>query len=83
MQSPMRQENIYAAKAQLSKLVQAALDGEEVWIARAGEPMVRLVPGKPFRRLGGRGSLQLDPESIDAAFSETVEHDVESLLISS
>jgi hypothetical protein len=30
MRLPMRQANIYAAKAQLSELVQAALDGEEV-----------------------------------------------------
>jgi prevent-host-death family protein len=77
---PMRQVNIYAAKAQLSKLVQAALDGEEVWIARAGKPLVRLVPGKPVRQLGGRGSLALDPASIDAAFSEEVERDVAALL---
>jgi prevent-host-death family protein len=36
--------NIHEAKSQLSKLVERALAGEEVIIARAGKPMVRLVP---------------------------------------
>jgi antitoxin (DNA-binding transcriptional repressor) of toxin-antitoxin stability system len=40
----VRQANLYAAKTQLSELVQAALDGKEVWIARAGKPLMRLVP---------------------------------------
>ncbi|MEA5414073.1 type II toxin-antitoxin system Phd/YefM family antitoxin [Synechococcus sp. BA-132 BA5] len=75
----MRQANLYAAKAQLSELVQAAIDGEEVWIARAGKPLVRLVPGSPSRRLGGRGSLSVDPSSLDAAFSTEVERAVENL----
>lgn len=36
--------NIHEAKSQLSKLVERAMDGEEVIIAKAGTPMVRLVP---------------------------------------
>lgn len=36
--------NIHEAKSQLSKLVDRALKGEEVIIARAGTPVVRLVP---------------------------------------
>jgi prevent-host-death family protein len=36
--------NLHEAKSQLSKLVEQALAGEEVIIARAGKPMVRLVP---------------------------------------
>ena len=36
--------NIHEAKAQLPKLVERALEGEEVIIARAGKPVVRLVP---------------------------------------
>ena len=36
--------NIYAAKAQLSRLVERAAGGEEILIARAGKPMARLVP---------------------------------------
>jgi prevent-host-death family protein len=34
---------IHEAKTQLSKLIQQALDGEEVIIAKAGTPLVRLV----------------------------------------
>jgi len=36
--------NVQEAKAQLSKLVDAAMMGEEVIIAKAGKPCVRLVP---------------------------------------
>jgi prevent-host-death family protein len=36
--------NIHEAKSQLSKLVDRALKGEDVIIARAGTPVVRLVP---------------------------------------
>ncbi len=36
--------NIYEAKTQLSRLLDRALAGEEVVIARAGRPLVRLVP---------------------------------------
>jgi antitoxin (DNA-binding transcriptional repressor) of toxin-antitoxin stability system len=37
------QYNVHAAKSQLSKLIEAALAGEEVIIARGSKPMVRLV----------------------------------------
>jgi prevent-host-death family protein len=36
--------NIHEAKSQLSKLVERALAGEAVIIARADKPVVRLVP---------------------------------------
>ena len=36
--------NVHAAKSQLSRLLDAAVAGEEVIIAKAGKPMVRLVP---------------------------------------
>ncbi len=36
--------NIGQAKAKLSSLVEASLRGEEVILARAGAPQVRLVP---------------------------------------
>lgn len=40
----MQFTNIHEAKTQLSQLIHRALAGEEVIIARAGEPLVRLVP---------------------------------------
>jgi len=36
--------NMYQAKTQLSALVDSALSGNDVVIARAGKPLVRLVP---------------------------------------
>ena len=44
--------NLHAAKTHLSRLVDEAAAGEDVVIAKAGKPMVRLVPvaGSPGRR---------------------------------
>lgn len=39
--------NIHGAKAKLSELIKRALAGEDVVIAKAGEPMVRLTPVQP------------------------------------
>jgi len=36
--------NTYQAKTQLSKLIEAAIQGEEIIISKAGKPLVRLVP---------------------------------------
>ena len=36
--------NMYEAKTHLSKLVQKVLSGEDVILAKAGKPLVRLVP---------------------------------------
>jgi prevent-host-death family protein len=48
----MKTVNLHAAKTQLSRLVDEAAAGEEVVIAKAGKPMVRLVPVRPHRRTG-------------------------------
>lgn len=40
----MPQVTIHAAKTHLSRLIEAALQGEEVVIANGDRPMVRLVP---------------------------------------
>ncbi len=51
----MKTTNIHQAKTHLSRLIDAALTGEEVVIARAGTPVVRLVPvesRKTPRKLG-------------------------------
>jgi prevent-host-death family protein len=42
--------NVADAKAQLSRLLDAALAGEDVVVSRAGTPLVRLVPVHPPRR---------------------------------
>jgi len=42
--------NIHEAKSNLSKLIERARAGDEVIIAKAGTPMVRLVPVEPPRK---------------------------------
>ena len=39
--------NVHSAKTNLSKLLERAENGEEVIIARAGKPVVRLTPVAP------------------------------------
>lgn len=41
---PAMDVNVHDAKSQLSKLIERAMAGEDVVIARRGKPMVRLVP---------------------------------------
>ena len=51
--------NVYEAKTQLSDLLKRAEAGEDIVIARAGTPVVRLVPvEKRTGRRPGRGSLK-------------------------
>jgi prevent-host-death family protein len=40
----MKTVNLYEAKTHLSGLVEAALHGEEVIVAKNGKPLVRLTP---------------------------------------
>lgn len=46
-QTKPKQVNLYEAKTQLSQLVKEAAAGAEIIIAKAGEPMARLVPLAP------------------------------------
>lgn len=52
------QVNIHHAKTHLSRLVERVERGEEIVIARAGEPVARLVPLSRGVRRHGRGSLR-------------------------
>lgn len=55
--------NVAEAKTTLSQLLDAALAGEEVIVARAGKPLVRLVPLEaPARRQLGFLSLDVPDE---------------------
>ncbi len=68
--------NMHQAKTSLSRLVERALAGEEVVIARNGEPLVRLVPVPKERkpRVPGRskGRIWISPdfELTDAEIDE-------------
>lgn len=46
----MQVVNIHDAKTQLSKLLEQVQSGEDVVIARAGTPIVRLIPYAPSKR---------------------------------
>ncbi len=58
--------NMHEAKSQLSRLAKAAWAGEDVVIAKAGEPYLRLVPyrePKAKRRLGAlEGQIWMAPD---------------------
>lgn len=58
--------NVAEAKAKLSELLDAASAGDEVVIAKAGRPVVRLVPiTEPPRRELGFLSLNIDDSLFD------------------
>lgn len=68
--------NIHEAKTHLSRLVDQAAKGREFVIAKAGKPMVRVVPITPpsaTRKLGflaGHGTVTAD---LKAAFADDIE----------
>ncbi len=80
--------NVAEAKAKLSELIDRALRGEEVWIARNGVEAVQLFAaqsaGRPLPRLGAWADLDIDlnddpcaPEPLDALYSEqSIEDDL-------
>ena len=69
--------NMHQAKTSLSKLVERALAGEEIVIARNGEPLVQLVPiakeHKP--RVPGRwkGQIWIAPDCFDDMSEEELD----------
>ncbi|MHB1358046.1 MAG: type II toxin-antitoxin system Phd/YefM family antitoxin [Rhodocyclaceae bacterium] len=75
----MQQFNIAEAKTHLSELVQKALRGEEIVIARDNKPQVKIVPIKrpTQKRLPGSGKGQIlfiadDFDAIPAGFEDYV-----------
>jgi prevent-host-death family protein len=58
--------NIHEAKTHLSRLIQEAVDGEEIVIARGNEPLVRLVlveSARPERSTGwAKGQVTMAPD---------------------
>jgi len=75
----MQTVNIHEAKTHLSRLIEEVAAGDEVVIAKAGKPVVRIVPfvkPKPPRRLGGlQGKIRMTddfdaplPDDLLAAF---------------
>ena len=62
----MTTHNVADAKAHLSQLLDAALNGEDIIVARAGKPLVRLVPvNAPAARVLGFLDLPSPDERFD------------------
>ena len=65
----MKKVNMHEAKSQLSRLGKLAWAGEEVVIAKAGEPYLRLEPYRERleeRQLGGlEGKIWMSPDFDD------------------
>jgi prevent-host-death family protein len=71
----MRSVNIQEAKTHLSRLLEDAANGEDIVIAKAGRPFVRLVPcsrDDTPRRLGAwAGKVEIAPD-FDRASDEVL-----------
>ena len=74
----MQTVNIHDAKTHLSRLVERAARGESFVIAKAGKPMVKVVPldapvGSERRRIGFlKGQLKV-PDDFDEMGREEIE----------
>jgi prevent-host-death family protein len=71
----MRNVNIHEAKTHFSKLVDTAMHGEEIIIAKAGKPAARLVPLREAARKIQFGLMQGEveiAENFDAPLPESV-----------
>jgi prevent-host-death family protein len=74
----MNTVNIHQAKTQLSKLVDQAAKGKPFIIAKAGKPLVKVVPldtpvGKQVKRLGFLAGQLLIPDDFDTMGSTAIE----------
>jgi prevent-host-death family protein len=73
----VRTINIHQAKTHLSRLVEEAAKGEPFVIAKAGKPLVKVVPvdapaANQMRRLGFLGGRFKIPEDFDRMGSKEI-----------
>ncbi len=71
--------DVAEAKAKLSFLIESALNGEDVVIARDGKPVVRLLPivQAGLREVGFDRGLFVVPDDFDAPLSDEMLADFE------
>ena len=75
----MRTVNIHEAKTHLSRLVARAANGEPFIIAKAGKPLVKVVPldapsGRAAKRFGFlKGQIKV-PDDFDSIGREEIEN---------
>ncbi|MFH1922959.1 MAG: type II toxin-antitoxin system prevent-host-death family antitoxin [Planctomycetota bacterium] len=73
----MAKYNIHQAKTHLSRLIRAALAGEEIVIAKGNRPLVKLVPlpeARPTRRLDGAADVIRVSNDFDAPLEDFQEY---------
>jgi prevent-host-death family protein len=74
----MKTVNIHSAKTHLSRLVEEAAAGEPFLIAKAGKPLVKVVPiemeePRPMRRRGFlAGQIDAPPNDFNSMFAEEI-----------
>jgi prevent-host-death family protein len=73
----MRTVNMHEAKTHLSRLVARAANGEPFIIAKAGKPLVKVVPldappAGSAKRLGFMPGIQV-PDDFDTMFQDEIE----------
>ncbi|MDB5931605.1 MAG: type toxin-antitoxin system prevent-host-death family antitoxin [Polaromonas sp.] len=69
--------NIHEAKTHLSRLIERAAQGESFIIAKAGKPMVRVVPIEPEtlhkpQRLGFMKGKMRVPDDFDTMYADEI-----------
>jgi prevent-host-death family protein len=73
----MKTVNIHEAKTHLSRLVEEAANGEGFVIAKAGKPMVKVVPleeaPKKKRRIGVLDGQFSVPDDLDTMMAKEIE----------
>ena len=73
------QVNIHEAKTNLSRLIQRAINGEEIIIAKAGKPVIRMVPVSvdvEKKRIPGtaNGQVEIAPDFDDPLPPDLMRH---------
>jgi antitoxin (DNA-binding transcriptional repressor) of toxin-antitoxin stability system len=74
---------MHEAKTQLSRLVESALEGEDIVITRRGEPAVRLVPEHPANGFASLAGVWKGQVRIAEDFDELPDDIAEALGMSS
>jgi prevent-host-death family protein len=74
--------SVYQARAELSRLIERALSGEEIIVTRRGKPTVRLVPvdsEQPRRKPGAlKGKITIPESFFDPLPDDIIEAFYES-----
>jgi len=73
----MQQVNIHEAKTQFSRLIAAVEQGEEIVIARYGQPIAKLVairpPATPRKPGSAKGRIKIRPSFFEPLPDEVLE----------